>query len=148
MKAINGWGDKTSALLAKKLYHFHNSDYPKELRIWDDIPTSLEKEDRFYLPVDAVIISIFNSLDETEKWSFAKINNRLNQYYQGNEIEVWDDLWFWGFITQKGPKENRTHKWNPNKYWAMEHSDKNPSKIKEIKKKANVFLKLIGQEQS
>ena len=36
MKNQNGWGEKTSALFAKSIFHLHNNEYPSELRIWND----------------------------------------------------------------------------------------------------------------
>ncbi|WP_435524452.1 hypothetical protein [Chryseobacterium indoltheticum] len=30
------------------------------------------------------------------------------------DIEVWDDLWFWGFINQKGSSD-RSFEWNEGK---------------------------------
>ena len=110
--------------------------------MWDDAPKSIEKDDRLFLPVDAVIIAIFKKLGYKNN-DFEGINNKLNKYYIGDEIEVWDDLWFWGFITQKGTGENREHVWNDSKYWSLEHSDKNAEIIEDIKKQAAKFLKIL-----
>ncbi len=142
MKSQNGWGEKTSALFTKTIYHLHNKEYPKGLKIWTDAPTELKNEDSFYLPVDAVIIAIFKQLDNTN-WTFNKVNREIKKYYNGKDIEVWDDLWFWGFITQLGTGENREMKWNLNKYWTLRESDKNPEMIKEIKLKAEIFLEIL-----
>src|SRR5690606_8375511 len=111
-----------------------NANYPPELKIWDDAPTEIKDNDSFYLPVDAVIISIFNSL-ENKNWDFKNINKKLKEY-DGNDIEIWDDLWFWGFITQKGTGNVRKMEWNLNKYWTLRESDKNPFMIEKIKNKA------------
>ncbi|PCI96266.1 MAG: hypothetical protein COB15_11070 [Flavobacteriales bacterium] len=142
MKNQNGWGEKTSALFTKTIYHLHNKEYPKELNIWADAPTELKNEDSFYLPVDAVIIAIFKQLDNIN-WTFNKVNREIKKHYNRKDIEVWDDLWFWGFITQIGTGENREMKWNLNKYWTLRESDKNPEMIKEIKIKAEIFLKIL-----
>jgi len=143
MKNQSGWGEKTSALFSKSIYHLHNNEYPKELRIWNDAPKKLTEDDLFYLPVDAVIIAIFKNIDKNNNWTFSKINRTIKDYYSGNEIEVWDDLWFWGFITQMGTGENRQMKWNLNKYWTLRESDKNQKMITEIKTKAEIFLNIL-----
>lgn len=145
MKSQSGWGDKTSALFSKSIYHLHNNEYPKELELWNDAPKKLIEHDLFYLPVDAVIIAIFKNIDNSRNWTFSKINRTLKDYYCGNEIEIWDDLWFWGFITQIGTGENRKMQWNLNKYWTLRESDKDPKMIIEIEKKAEVFLNILNK---
>ena len=144
MKNQDGWGEKTSALFAKTIYHIHNNEYPKELKIWNDVPNRLNENDKFYLPVDAVITSIFKRIDGNTKWSFSKINKEIDNY-KGKDIEIWDDLWFWGFITQKGTGDNRKMKWNINKYWNLRESDKNNEMIIEIEQKAGEFLKILNE---
>ena len=32
---------------------------------------------------------------------FKNVNKIIAENYSGKDIEVWDDLWFWGFITQR-----------------------------------------------
>jgi hypothetical protein len=146
MKTQKGWGDKTSALFAKTIFHIHNKDYPKELKIWDDAPTDLAKDDILYQPVDAVITAIFNHL-ENSNWTFRKVNKEIRKYYSPKEIEVWDDLWFWGFITQNGTGNKRKMQWNLNKYWALRETDKDPDMIKEIHTKAEKFLDILNSER-
>jgi hypothetical protein len=143
MKNQNGWGEKTSALFAKSIFHLHNNEYPKELRIWNDIPSDLEKNDSFYLPVDAVIITIFKKIQQ-KNWSFKNINKIIGENYSGKDIEIWDDLWFWGFISQIGTGDGRKMGWNLNKYWNLRESDKSPKKIEEIKNKAEQFLNILN----
>jgi hypothetical protein len=140
----SGWGKKTSALFVKTIFHLHNSEYSNELQIWNDVPKTIEKNDEFFLPVDAVIVSIFKKLNSEIKWDFDKINTKLKKVYKEREIEVWDDLWFWGFITQNGTGENRKFEWNLNKYWALKETDKNKIEIKTIEIKAEIFLKLMN----
>ncbi|MGK0459084.1 MAG: hypothetical protein ACJAVE_002071, partial [Polaribacter sp.] len=60
----------------------------------------------------------------------------------------WDDLWFWGFITQVGTGENREMQWNLNKFWTLRESDKNPKMIIEIEKKAEIFLNILNKEST
>ncbi|TRX21613.1 hypothetical protein FNW25_09585 [Flavobacterium franklandianum] len=138
-----GWGPKTSALISKSIFHLHNGQYSEDLKIWNDVPKLIDENDSFYLPVDAVIIAIFTKLDNSIKWDFDKINKTLETKYKGQQIEVWDDLWFWGFITQNGSGENRVFEWNENKYWVLKESDKEKIKIEEIKNKCQEFLKIF-----
>lgn len=142
MSKQKGWGNKTSALFTKTIFHLHNEDYPDFLKIWDDVPQKLEENDSFFLPVDAVIITIFKRL-ENQNWNFNKINRHLKDHYIGSEIEIWDDLWFWGFITQEGSGFERNFKWNENKYWMIKESNKNPEIVSEIRNKAEDFLQII-----
>lgn len=138
-----GWGPKTSALISKSIFHLHNGEYSEDLKIWDDVPKLIDDNDSFYLPVDAVIIAIFKKLDSSINWDFEKINKTLKAKYKGQEIEIWDDLWFWGFITQNGG-ENRKFEWNENKYWVLKESDKDKLKIEEIKNKCHEFLEIFN----
>lgn len=146
LKNQNGWGKKTAALFSKSIYHLHDGHYSENLKIWDDVPKTIADNDNFYLPVDAVIIAIFKKLDSSVNWDFDKINKTLKAKYNGHEIEVWDDLWFWGFITQNGSGDNRVFEWNENKYWALKESDKTPMTIMEIKEKADEFLKALNND--
>jgi hypothetical protein len=138
-----GWGVKTAALFTKSIYQLHNGSLSKELKIWNDIP-QLTEEDKLYLPVDSVIASVFKKLNFPEPVSFKSINKFLHDNYSNKEIEIWDDLWFWGFITQKGSGINRIHTWNESKYWILRDSDKNPETINTIKIKAQEFIHLIN----
>lgn len=144
MKNQNGWGEKTSALFAKSIFHLHNNEYPNELRIWNDAPTDLEKNDYFYLPVDAVIIAIFKNI-QPKNWNFKNVNQIIGENYSGKDIEVWDDLWFWGFISQIGTGDGRKMGWNLNKYWTLRESDKSQKKITEIKTKTEQFLNILSK---
>jgi hypothetical protein len=139
-----GWGEKTAALFTKSIYHLHNGKYPIELKLWKDAPTKIQANDKLYLPVDAVILFIFKKAKLTTKQGFSSINNFLSENYQGDKMEIWDDLWFWGFITQKGGRNNRIQKWNEAKYWALLHTNKNAKAITEINTKAVDFIKLIN----
>ena len=58
-------------------------------------------------------------------------------------MEVWDDLWFWGFITQNGSGDQREFVWNENKYWAIKETDKSFEMVMEIKAKAIEFLDIM-----
>jgi hypothetical protein len=143
MKDQDGWGKKTAALFTKTIYHLHNGHYSDKVKIWNDVPATIAGNDNFYLPVDAVIIAIFKRLDNSINWDFDKINRTLKEKYNGQQIEVWDDLWFWGFITQNGSGDNRQFEWNENKYWALRESDKDTETIKQIKNKSDDFLNTV-----
>jgi len=145
LKSQKGWGDKTAALFTKSIFHIHSNDYPLHLKIWADVPKMLKTNDEFYLPVDAVIIAIFKYIQSDVNWDFRKVNKELKMHYEGNDIEIWDDLWFWGFITQNGTRDNRKMEWNLNKYWSMTESDKDPNMIAEIESKAGVFLEILNK---
>jgi hypothetical protein len=152
IRTTDGWGDKTAALLCKELYLLHNSDLGDEYKIWNDA-SSITSDDKLYLPVDAVIIFIFNGLDPQLK-NFKSINNKINKLYTGvNEIIIWDDLWFWGFITQNSSRDNvneeqdngRRLEWNENKYWGLRHVPKDKDTIETIKKLAQEFIKILKE---
>lgn len=138
-----GWGPKTSALISKSIFHLHNGQYSADLKIWNDVPRLIDENDSFYLPVDAVIITVFKKLNPDKTWNFTNINSLLKRKYIGEEMEIWDDLWFWGFITQNGG-ENRKFEWNENKYWVLKESDKDKIKIEEIKNKCQEFLEIFN----
>ncbi len=140
----NGWGAKTSALFTKCIYHIHSGTYGNDLKIWDDVPSTINESDVFYLPVDAVIVAIFTHLNSARSWNFSNVNKMLREHYKSVEIEIWDDLWFWGFITQKGTGTNRLFEWNENKYWILQETNKDPNEIAEIKDRAFEFLNIIS----
>jgi hypothetical protein len=142
-----GWGNKTSALFAKTIYHLHNGAYGFQNPIWDDAPKTIDKEEKIFLPVDAVIEAIFHSIDPSIKWNFHKINKLLQDNYSSEEMEVWDDLWFWGFINQRGSGLTREFIWNESKYWALLETEKNGVVIEEIKLKSLQFLSILNPKQ-
>ncbi len=133
------WGNKTSALFVKAVYQCHIG-YAKQLKFWDDVPT--KENTGLYLPVDAVIMEILKKLG-LEKTSFNSINKKLSSICD-TRMEVWDDLWFWGFITQRSDVQNiRNFGWNEAKYWNLKHSSKQSADINKIEKLANRFIKLL-----
>lgn len=140
LKNQAGWGDKTSALFVKNIINYHRENGWETLKIWDDVP---DLDEKVYLPVDTVIIAIFNKLDPTKKWGFATINNELRNNYSKEELILFDDLWFWGFITQKGTKD-REFVWNEEKYWMIKESLKDKKEILKIKNKAEEFLAILN----
>lgn len=144
LESQGGWGEKTSALFVKNIFNLHNENYcSNELKIWDDVPNTIEESDKLYLPVDAVFKAIFKKINPSVKWDFNKINKEVGKYYEGKDIVVWDDLWYWGFITQNGSGDDRKHEWNENKYWMLKDAPKDKEIIKDIKQKAEIFLKIL-----
>lgn len=144
MISQSGWGKKTSALFTKTIYHLHNGQYDSSFGIFEDAPVKIDIDEKFYLPVDAVIVAIFHKLEPTVKWDFDKVNRLLQKEYQSVEMEVWDDLWFWGFITQRGSGLNRDFIWNEQKYWALLETEKDKKSIELIRNKSNKFLMLLN----
>jgi hypothetical protein len=144
LKNCDGWGNKTSALFLKSVFCMHNGISENSLEFWQDTPRKIDKNDRLFIPVDTVIIEIFKRLG-FNKCTFDGINNFIASYYQGESIEVWDDLWFWGFITQRVSDGQRIIEWNPNKYWSMENSNKNEIAIAAIKAKSENFINLLNK---
>jgi hypothetical protein len=149
IKSQEGWGDKTAALFCKMVYHLHSGEYDEQFKIWNDVPKEISENDKFFLPVDVVIIDIFSRLKLNKvKLKFDDVNTYLNENYKGESIEIWDDLWFWGFISQKTVKGNNIRElgWNDAKYWSQLETNKNEVVIEEIKEKVVKFLKLIQEK--
>ena len=63
-----------------------------------------------------------------------------------SNFEVWDDLWFWGFITQKVSGGNRTMEFNTAKYWNILDAPKDKETIATTKQLANQFIRLVNYE--
>lgn len=135
------WGNKTAALFVKAIYRIHHGRQ-KHLAFYKDVPT-LKKEDKLYVPVDKVILTIFLKIKIPASNSFWGINNYLSQFYRAKDMEIWDDLWYWGFITQVGA-EKRRFAFNEAKYWALFHTDKNKNVVIEVRKRGNKFIELIS----
>jgi hypothetical protein len=149
LKMIPGWGPKTAALFTKNIWYIHKKQPLIEYKIWNDIPNEIKGNDKLFLPVDRVIQEIFKKIDIKGKaYSFQKINNILQSKYEGDQMEVWDDLWFWGYISQNSKGiidgNNRNYGFNENKYLMLPESDKSGNTIDEIKVKVNEFIKICG----
>jgi hypothetical protein len=145
LAAQNGWGKKTAALFVKNVINLHRSN-ARRLYIFRDgrqIARNIGKDERIYLPVDAVIAFIFGLHAENIDVRFRRINKHLQNFVDGQpeQMLVWDDLWFWGFITQKGEGGNRTMEWNAPKFWAMRSHSK--PDVSELQTLAIKFIKLV-----
>ena len=143
----NGWGPKTAALFLKNVFQIHHSPgLPiSSLKFWNDTP-NLTHPDRLYLPVDAVITKVFEYLQLPGK-PFEAINAYLQQKYQPKDLEIWDDLWFWGFITQEGSgAERKNVTFNEGKYWSILHAPKDMENQDKIKKLCIKFYEILNSE--
>ena len=143
LKDNSSWGDKTAALFVKAIYQTHIG-YAKELSFWEDCPTSIENGDEIYLPVDAVIKFIFLQMGNPCKNNFKHINDYLKEQVTDSDFDTWDDLWFWGFITQKSSGGNRILEFNEAKYWNMLDAPKDKETIEKTENLARHFIKLIS----
>jgi hypothetical protein len=140
-----GWGQKTAALFVKNVVNIHRSDLSR-LHFFHDAKAQvrdIDTHERLYLPVDAVIKHIFYQGQSVPYNAFDSINGTLHDLTREDPANmlIWDDLWFWGFLTQKTTGKNRTIVWNEAKFWAMRsHSKDN---IHTISKLASEFSRLV-----
>lgn len=145
--AQNGWGPKTSALLVKHFIRIAQNN-PDKKNFWGSCPVGQEALERaeLYIPVDAVILRIFEEINGGVRVSFASVNEQIKKAnYKGADLLLWDDLWFWGFITQNGGGANRRMEWNPSKYWCLWGTAKDEKTVTDIEEKANEFIHIITQ---
>jgi len=145
LRAQNGWGKKTAALFVKNVINIHKSTR-RRLDFFHDARKLVRRigdNERIYLPVDAVIERIFYQ-DKVKAYdSFRRINDVLHDMtkHDPSQMLIWDDLWFWGFMTQKGADGGRSMEWNAPKFWAMRSHSKDD--VNEIEKLANGFIKVV-----
>lgn len=147
MKSQKGWGSKTAALFGKYIYIIHKDDAFKTFRIWTDFSLN---ENELKLPVDSVITHIFKNsfLEEKKLSTFEGINKFIaNLPSENSNVIIWDELWFWGFITQQNQKNIKSQKMerinielNGNKFLCIPYMEKDIEKIKPL---AKIFLKLL-----
>lgn len=150
LKHQPGWGDKTAALFVKNVIRIHRVSAIELHFLSDGAELAMKITDDFvFLPVDAVIIHIFKTcFPHVAKANFSKINAYLHDHYTSDEMLLWDDLWFWGFLTQNsksnvtnGDDEKRVVAWNAGKYWTLEYYSW--ADLESIKKNAEEFMKII-----
>lgn len=149
LAAQPGWGNKTSALLIRNLALIEQT--PKlRSRFWKDV--SVIKEDHVALPVDSVITFIFDALQPAMFDEVGDDYRRINTYlrteleFTSAEMVIWDDLWFWGFITQRIKSSDKTRQhcfWNEAKYWAIPHAPRDDQSIQTIRRLAKSFVAII-----
>ena len=96
-------------------------------------------------------LNLEDARKEIEKWRKDYNQNRPHsslKYKTPNEMLIWDDLWFWGFITQKSEKKSvRKIEWNLAKYYAIFHATKDKKSISEIEELAEEFIQIIRPKQ-
>ena len=147
MKSQNGWGSKTAALFVKYIYLIHTEDSLRDFKIWDDFSLN---EYELKLPVDAVITHIFkdNFLNQVCKSDFDGINNFFNKKHTENDdFIIWDELWFWGFITQQTIDNSRKScEFNVNKFLCLPYIEKDIEKIKPFAVEFYGIIKPINHE--
>ncbi len=144
LKAVDGWGCKTAAMATKNLFLIsqnHCLEFP-----FDEKEKLKDKQHELNVPVDTVINFIFKELGLVDKGSgdavFREINRQLKMV-KGSSPIIWDDLWFWGFITQrnKKPGPGRDIVWNPGKLYGLKYAYLLDAE--EIKSKAKEFIELL-----
>jgi hypothetical protein len=147
MKSQKGWGSKTAALFVKYIYIIHKDDAFKTFRIWTDFSLN---ENELKLPVDAVITHIFknNFVNQGCRLDFDGINEFIGKYYsKNNDFIIWDELWFWGFITQQTIDNSRKScEFNENKFLCLPYVEKDIDKIKPLAIKFYGMIKPINHE--
>lgn len=147
LSAMDGWGDKTAALFVKSTIRIHRGLKLKKLHFLSDPQTArkLHASDRIYLPVDKVILFIFEECafekGNPASPTFKSINASLLERYSPEQMLIWDDLWYWGHFTQKVEEKKRTLKWNLDKFWCQASTDK--ANVAEVKVSSRSFIKLL-----
>ena len=142
LKSVPGWGQKTSALFVKSVVRIHMDRNNEDLRFLSNF--QMKASVRPYVPVDNVIIHIFNKHLRTggQELGFGGINALLRkQHTSAKDLLLWDDLWFWGFITQESRNEIRRTALNMAKFWSIHHA---PGDLeREVTRHAKQFIKIL-----
>lgn len=165
LKKVPGFGEKTAALFVKNimlahLVHEELGFSGEGLAFLNDSKELTNPENmQLYLPVDAVIRHIFDRhleysthvTSNATKSNFNSINKCISGFMEDNRIPqveaiYWDDLWYWGFITQHGSGEKRKTEFNNPKYMSLRTSTAAEQPYKYIKEKAKEFLDILGPE--
>ncbi|WP_157755114.1 hypothetical protein [Variovorax boronicumulans] len=118
LKKSPGWGEKTAALFVRACILIHRDDSPEGKRLHflaDGIKqaANFQTGERIHLPVDAVIKEVFGFAElPVMPRSFSKINTYLRDTVRctPDQVLLWDDLWFWGFLTQRVNKGKKKRK--------------------------------------
>ncbi len=159
LRRVPGWGEKTSALFVNACIRLHQKG-PPSLHFWekDTLESTATGTSKLYVPVDAVIKRIFEELTD-KNLGFVQINNGLHAArWTADDMLIWDDLWFWGFLTQSSkaqtddtnseakskPNDKRyVVEWNEAKYWS--NPSYSASSKSEMMKEARAFYNLLRQ---
>jgi hypothetical protein len=142
-----GWGKKTAALFVKTIYLIHNDTTYENYVFWEN---SLPKNLQLKLPVDTVITHIFKNsfLQEKKQSTFVGINKFISNLPSKNSnVIIWDELWFWGFITQQTIDNSREScEFNENKFLCLPYVEKDINKIKPLAIEFYEMIKPITNE--
>jgi hypothetical protein len=142
----DGWGPKTASLFVRNLAIIEMTPRLRQ-GFWADV--DVLKREEIEVPVDAVIMEVFARLGPLvgkDLKSHKSINYYLRDEleYSAREMLIWDDLWFWGFITQRSaPKSQgggRTVGWNEGKYWSIPHAPRRPADVARVMQLSREFL--------
>ena len=140
LSRAQGFGDKTAALFLKALVDVHNLEINRDLRFLDDF--RVDSQDVIRVPVDSVITYIFRLITgRTLKFSTINEIIRRSGLHRESEATIWDDLWFWGFITQHGGGESRQLAVNEAKFWSILGSPK--EQWSDIRRAAEKFIMIL-----
>lgn len=142
LRLAPGFGDKTAALFVKAIIDIHIEKY-NDIQFLDNF--ALADKDNVRIPVDTVIQFIFQRIMRI-KLEFQDINEIIFKLaeYKPCDASIWDDLWFWGFITQKVAGNARVLEMNEAKFWAIKGATWDSSNVRDVKCNAKKFIKLIG----
>lgn len=140
LSRADGFGPKTAALFVKAILDVHTVEINTDLRFLDT--SQLSPSEYVYVPVDSVITYIFQ-LITGENMNFHAINEviRGSGLRDSFQPTLWDDLWFWGFITQHGGGENRRLAVNESKFWSIFGAPKH--QWNEISTAAEEFITML-----
>lgn len=148
LRSVAGFGEKTAALFVKSIVEIHTLDCNRELRFLQDF--TVNPHDTLHVPVDKVILHIFAAIGMKSP-NFTKINAVIRQ--SGLICEerptLWDDLWFWGFITQKGERETaqqtptRRTVMNEPKFWSILGAP--ADQLPEVTAAAEKFIAIVAR---
>jgi hypothetical protein len=152
----SGFGPKTAALFVKDLAMIHMVDnkigYSEEnLSFLKDGDKLTDGNPKIFLPVDSVIQHVFThnfcNLEAKPSNAFYLINKHLIDFMEANDVPLskmiyWDDLWYWGFITQRGSGDKRKTEFNEGKYRSLKTSTQ--KEFSEVKVAADKFIQILG----
>ncbi|MDE1896071.1 MAG: hypothetical protein KGH91_03235 [Rhodospirillales bacterium] len=135
-----GFGQKTAALFIKSIIDVHTLEENTRLRFLENV--SVAPDDFVRVPVDSVIKYIFKNITGSNL-DFETINDLVFNVIgrTNDEAIIWDDLWFWGFITQHGGGDNRTLAINEAKFWTIYGSPK--EKWADVRAHAEKFVEIL-----
>lgn len=108
-----------------------------------EVAKILRRDDKVYLPVDSVIIYIFQKIG-LHPANFLSVNKVLRALYTAEQMLVWDDLWYWGFFTQVSDGINRQCGWNQDKFWCQVTAPK--AQEVQVRRLGEEFLRIITDE--